>query len=167
MAYASRSGRAHTDSSNPEAFGVCDRCGIWENFRNLHWQYEWAGTHLYNKYLLFCESCLDIPQEQLRTLILPPDPLPIQYARVEAFAADEAGPVQSMLSAYAPLGSSVLSLQSVTGFASDQNILVQMNNGIFAAEEILSVDPIGVTITVSIPLPYSASIDNLVTVANL
>ena len=87
MAYASRSGRAHTDSSNPEAFGVCDRCGIWENFRNLHWQYEWAGTHLYNKYLLFCESCLDVPQEQLRTLILPPDPLPIQYARVEAFAA--------------------------------------------------------------------------------
>ena len=89
MGYASRSGRAHTNPSNPQAFGVCDRCGIWTNFVNLQWQYDWRGAALQNIYIKVCPECLDVPQEQLRAIVVPADPTPILQARVEPFVADE------------------------------------------------------------------------------
>lgn len=83
-------GRARVNARNPQAFGVCDRGGCWVSHVDLQWQYEWSGTQLTNTGLLVCERCLDVPNEQLRTIVLPPDPLPIQNARVEPFAVDEA-----------------------------------------------------------------------------
>ena len=80
---------ARVNPSNPSAFGVCDRCGFWYNQRDLVWQDQWAGTHLYNVQLLVCSRCYDLPQEQLRTIILPPDPPPILNARVPNFAYEE------------------------------------------------------------------------------
>jgi hypothetical protein len=88
MAYASKSGRAQTNARNPRAFAVCDRCGIWHNHDQLQWQFDWAGSRLYNKRLLVCRRCLDVPQEQLRTITLPPDPRPILQPRVEPFLQD-------------------------------------------------------------------------------
>jgi hypothetical protein len=50
----------------------------------------WGGTHLYNQRLLVCyDKCYDTPQEQLRTIILPPDPPPILNARPPNFAVEE------------------------------------------------------------------------------
>jgi len=89
MAYASQSGRAQTNPSNPRAFGVCDRCGIWYNHDNLNWQFDWAGASLINKRILVCNTCNDIPQEQLRTIIIPADPLPVSNPRTENFSTDE------------------------------------------------------------------------------
>lgn len=87
MAYASRSGRAITNPRKPEAFAVCDRCGIWYNHIKLMFQYEWQGTKLQNLNILVCRSCLDIPQPQLKARILPPDPVPIRNPRPENFYA--------------------------------------------------------------------------------
>ena len=89
MAYASRSGRARTSSSNPQAFGVCDRCGIWYNLVNLRWQYDWRGATMQNIRLLVCNTCYDTPQEQLRAIVLPADPTPVVNPRVEPYAWDE------------------------------------------------------------------------------
>lgn len=89
MAYASRSGRARTSASSPQAFGVCDRCGIWYNHVNLRWQYDWRGTTMQNIRLLVCNTCYDTPQEQLRAIVLPADPTPILNPRVEPYAWDE------------------------------------------------------------------------------
>ena len=89
MGYASRSGRARTSSRNPQAFGVCDRCAIWYNHSNLRWQSDWAGASLINKRILVCNTCYDEPQEQLRAIIIPADPLPIMNPRVEPYAWDE------------------------------------------------------------------------------
>lgn len=58
----------------------------------MAFQYEWTGTHLFNTGLLVCTTgnrCYDKPFEQLRTIILPPDPPPVQNARTENFAYDE------------------------------------------------------------------------------
>jgi hypothetical protein len=88
MSYASQSGRAHTDPSNPSAFGVCDRCGMWYNFRNLQWQLDWRGAALQNLRILVCCDCLDRPQEQLRAIVVAADPVPITFARVELFTYD-------------------------------------------------------------------------------
>lgn len=83
---------ARVDPRNPEAFAKCDRCGFWYNRGDLAFQYEWAGTHLYNTGALVCTTgnrCYDKPFEQLRTIILPPDPPPVMNARTENFAYDE------------------------------------------------------------------------------
>lgn len=85
MSYASRSGRARTSLKRPEAFAVCDRCGIWYNRVNLIFQFQWTGTVLQNLWILVCRKCLDIPQEQLRAIVLPADPVPVWQPRVEQF----------------------------------------------------------------------------------
>ena len=89
MGYASRSGRARTRARNPRAFAVCDRCAIWYNHYQLRWQYDWAGASLINKRMLVCDTCYDTPQEQLRAIIVPADPVPIVNPRVEPYAWDE------------------------------------------------------------------------------
>lgn len=86
MAYSSRSGRAKTSASSPQAHAICDRCGFRYNHVDLTWQFDWAGASLINKRLLVCRTCLDKPQEQLRAIIVPADPMPIANPRVEFFA---------------------------------------------------------------------------------
>lgn len=90
MGYASKAGRAHASIKRPRAFAVCDRCGIWHNHDKLQWQFQWQGTSLVNQRILVCRRCLDKPQQQLRAIILPADPVPVQNPRVEFFAEDEA-----------------------------------------------------------------------------
>lgn len=89
MSYASKAGRARTSARNPQAFAVCDRCGVWHNRVNLSFQFDWRGTALQNLWILVCKRCLDRPQEQLRAIQLPADPTPVWQPRVEAFSDDE------------------------------------------------------------------------------
>lgn len=86
---------AKVDPNNPEAFAQCDRCSFWYNRGDLAFQYEWNGIELYNTGLLVCTTgnrCYDKPFEQLRTIILPPDPPPILNARTVNFAYEEQTP---------------------------------------------------------------------------
>lgn len=93
MGYASRSGRAVTSSTNPRAFAVCDRCGIWYNHYKLVYQWEWAGTQMQNTQMLVCtNTCLDIPNPQLKARMAPPDPVPIRDPRPENFLASRWAP---------------------------------------------------------------------------
>ena len=82
-------GRASVSSRNPRAFGICDRCGFLYNHDRLQWQYDYAGAGLINKRILVCNPCYDAPQNQLRAIVLPADPIPIQNPRVENYAASE------------------------------------------------------------------------------
>lgn len=90
MAYASRSGRARTSSSSPEAFGVCQRCGFWYQRRELRNQMAWMGAALQPTWRFVCQHCYDTPQEQDRAWVPPPDPIPIQLALPEDFDAASA-----------------------------------------------------------------------------
>ena len=155
-------GRARVSTTNPRAFAVCDRCGCWQNHDRLSFQYEWTGTRLYNTRILVCPRCLDVPFQQLRTIVLPPDPVAILDARTEQFAVDEAGPTSSAIAVAAAQGATVISVQSVTGFSVSQTVQVQMINAAFATETIMSIDPIANTLTVSIPLPAAAPLGGLV-----
>lgn len=89
MAYASQSGRARTSSSGPQAHAICDRCGFRYNHVDLQWQYDWRGAALQNTRILVCNSCLDTPQDQLRAIVVPADPVPIMQARVQDFQTAE------------------------------------------------------------------------------
>lgn len=90
MGSTSRSGRATINPAAPEALGICDGCGFLFNLRALRWQYEWCGTNLQNLHYRKCSTCLDVPNEQLRTIILPPDPRPVSDPRTEPFSVDQA-----------------------------------------------------------------------------
>lgn len=89
MAYASQSGRARTSSTTPQAHAICDRCGFRYNHVNLQWQYDWRGAALQNVRILVCNNCLDTPQEQLRAIVVPADPMPIMQARTQDFQQAE------------------------------------------------------------------------------
>ena len=79
-------GRAIVDPTNPAAHGICDRCGFRFNHNRLRWQFDWRGTKLQNLRILVCDSgCYDVPQEQLRSIVLPPDPVPIMNPRPEQY----------------------------------------------------------------------------------
>jgi hypothetical protein len=82
-------GRASVSTRNPRAFGICDRCGFLYNHDKLQWQFDYAGAGLINKRILVCSPCLDTPQNQLRSIILPADPVPIENPRVQDYAAAE------------------------------------------------------------------------------
>ncbi len=84
-------GRATVNPQSPSAFGVCDRCGCWYNLDTLAWQFEWRGPRLMNLRILVCPPCKDVPQEQLRPIVIPPDPVPRANPRPEDFAQDNIG----------------------------------------------------------------------------
>ena len=83
---------AKVNELNPEAWAQCDRCGGWFNRSDLVYQYQWGGMQLYSTGALVCTvgpRCYDTPNEQLRTIIIPPDPPPIVNARVPNFDYEE------------------------------------------------------------------------------
>jgi len=100
-------GRAKVSSRNPRAWGVCDFCGAIYNRDELQWQYEWAGPRIVNQNMLVCESCYDTPQEQLRSIVLPTDPVPIDDPRIERYVLND-NPVS-------PLGTNIGSLLQGAG----------------------------------------------------
>lgn len=80
---------AEVNPYDPKCWATCDRCGLIFNHYKLSWNFEWAGTRLVNQRVLVCQTCLDSPNRQLGTVLLPPDPMPVMNARPEQYAMDE------------------------------------------------------------------------------
>jgi hypothetical protein len=87
MGWASKQGRARVSSTNPQAAGICDRCGFVYTHSDLKFQFDWRGVALQNTRMLVCNTCYDTPQEQLRAIVIPADPTPIMNARTQDFVA--------------------------------------------------------------------------------
>jgi hypothetical protein len=114
----------HADISEvyPRALGVCDRCGFLWNLDRLKWQWDWQqGPRLFNLRILVCPPCLDVPQESGRTIVLPPDPIPVEYARPENYALAD-NPVSPL--GWSPLDNFLGAPSSLGG-----NIGNMVNNG--------------------------------------
>lgn len=82
-------GRAKVSTRNPEAFAICNNCGFQYNHSELRWQFQWGGNKLVNLRQLVCRRCNDIPQNQLRAIILPADPIPVMNPRVPNYPLAE------------------------------------------------------------------------------
>lgn len=78
-------GHARVNARKPQAHAICDRCGFRYNHVDLQWQFQWQGPTLQNLRQLVCRSCLDVPNAQLRTILIPADPLPILNPRPELY----------------------------------------------------------------------------------
>ena len=74
-------GRATVDADSPRAWAHCDRCYALVNHSDLRFQFRYAGPRLVNTNKLVCERCLDEPNQQERTIVIPSDPVPIRNPR--------------------------------------------------------------------------------------
>lgn len=81
-------GRARVSARSPEAHSVCDSCGFRYLRKQLRPRQQWAGLKLQTFNSLVCKRCWDIPQIQLRTIIIPPDPVPVRNPRPEQFTVE-------------------------------------------------------------------------------
>ncbi len=80
-----QNGRARVSARRPEAKAICDACGFMYSLADLRQRVQWAGVKLQTFNMLVCSRCWDTPQEQLRTIIIPPDPLPVFNPRPERY----------------------------------------------------------------------------------
>lgn len=83
---------ARTNPRSPRGWGTCQRCSFVGNLRDFETQHEWAGLRLISLNLQVCDTCLDKPQRQLGSIVLPPDPMPLLSALPESYAIDEYWP---------------------------------------------------------------------------
>lgn len=84
--------RARVNTSHPEAFGICDRCGFVRNLDDLVWQQEWRGNQLMRTGFRVCpDTCLDVPFQLDRPIFLPPDPPPVPNPRPNFWAQQTSG----------------------------------------------------------------------------
>lgn len=81
MVQRARSGRAKINARHPQAMGECDLTGFWYPLSEMRHKMEWAGNKLVDTGLLVGPDQLDKPQHQYRSVILPPDPRPVQNPR--------------------------------------------------------------------------------------
>lgn len=82
-------GRARVDEDNPQAWGICDRCGCLYCLRDLQFQYAINGLNIINTQLRVCETCMDELNYQFQNIPLPADPIPKRNARPEPYMLDE------------------------------------------------------------------------------
>jgi hypothetical protein len=68
--------RCPTNPFRPEYVGFCERCGFKVYYSDLRFQHDWRGNALANLNILVHGHCEDIPNEQLRPVIIGPDSLP-------------------------------------------------------------------------------------------
>ena len=80
------SGRARVSARRPQALAICQRCEFTYNLVDLRPVVQWAGVKLQTYDILVCRVCFDRPNEQLRTIIIPPDPMPVYNPRPERYA---------------------------------------------------------------------------------
>ena len=98
-----------------------------------------------NTRVLVCRECLDTPQTQLKTIIIPADPIPVIQPRVESFETDEtnyhvvAGPP---------------TIDPVTGIPIPNSTILTDQNGNLMAEQPIG-QPVGLDQGAVMPLQGS------------
>jgi hypothetical protein len=101
MSIGQLTGTATISNGLATSWGTCDRCGKLRDYCDLAWQTQWSGFQLINLRLLCCTvhaggGCIDLPNETLRAIVLPPDPIPIQNPRPGFYRVEEDQASQAM-----------------------------------------------------------------------
>lgn len=73
------------DPDNPRALAICDYSGLPCMYDDLVKQMAWRGESLVWTGLMVNKRFADKPNEQGRSPILPPDPVPVPMARPQFF----------------------------------------------------------------------------------
>lgn len=88
MTYMGGNRRVRVNPRHPDPAGICDRCGFMRNLSDLKPQMEWRGNSLQKTGFLVCyDTCLDIPHQFNRPVVLSQDPEPVANARPPQWAS--------------------------------------------------------------------------------
>src|SRR6202790_19811 len=83
MTYRPHGKHVSIDEDHPQALGICDYTGFVHNYRDLVRQMEWRGNAIVWTGFYVGRQYADRPNEQLRPPILPPDPVPVRFPRLQ------------------------------------------------------------------------------------
>lgn len=130
--------RATENPLNPEARGVCNRCGMVYDHAALRPQTRQGPGSMKISLLLICKNCFDLPMPWLRTLWLPQDPPNVNFPSPEPYAIDEAGSFRPSYTAqvfvvpgsgftFAPLWATKARLGAIAG--GSVNTISQLDGG--------------------------------------
>lgn len=82
MTYNPKGKHVTVDPSSPDALGICDYTGFVHKRSDLVKQMEWRGNAIVWTGFYVGRDYVDVPNEQLRPPILPPDPVPVREPRL-------------------------------------------------------------------------------------
>jgi hypothetical protein len=103
MRYSPKGKYVSVDMDNPRALGICDKSGFVFNRCDMVRQLEWRGDGIAWTGFIVGKPFADVPNEQGRPPILPPDPVPVLYPRPPqgqmATHANNNFPVHSLIQA--------------------------------------------------------------------
>lgn len=80
--------RVSIDVKNPQALGICDKTGFVFMRKDLVRQMEWHGNALVWTGAYVGRPYVDKPNEQGRSPMLPPDPIPVPQPRPDIQGPD-------------------------------------------------------------------------------
>lgn len=83
MTYRPKGKHVRIDADSPTALGICDYTGFVHNRHDLVRQMEWRGNAIVWTGFYVGKDYADVPNEQLRPPILPPDPVPTYEPRTQ------------------------------------------------------------------------------------
>ena len=83
MTYSPKGKLVSIDRNAPEALGICDYTKFVHMHKDLVKQMEWRGNALVWTGFYVGKSYADVPNAQLKTPILPPDPVPVRNPRLQ------------------------------------------------------------------------------------
>ena len=93
MSYRPHGKHVRIDSQSPNGLGICDYTGFVFNKKDLIKQMEWRGNAIVWTGLYVGRPYADVPNEQNRPPILPPDPIPFLNARVQQMELQHANTI--------------------------------------------------------------------------
>ena len=82
--------KATCDPHALDPYAICDISGVLVNHSTMRFQDILAGNAFVNTGLLVAPGYYDIPNEQVRALRIPADPVPIANPRPQTWALQEA-----------------------------------------------------------------------------
>lgn len=148
-------GHARINPRHPQALGICQRCGFQYQRVQLRDQTEYQGFDLQQTGIWVCPDCWDIPNENLTSIILPPDPMPVYLPFPEPYSSEVETPAASTLSADALAGATSIVVEDASDFSISQQVCVTLDSG---AYWVVSISGIASnTLTVTPALAYVAS----------
>lgn len=83
MSYRPKGKHVRIDDTSPQGLGLCDKTGFVFNRKDLVRQMEWRGNAIVWTGFYVGRPYQDVPNEQLRPPILPPDPVPTLWPRLQ------------------------------------------------------------------------------------
>lgn len=141
MSYRPKGKHVYIDATAPQALGICDYTGFVHNRKDLIRQMEWRGNAIVWTGFYVGRDYADVPNEQLRPPLLPPDPVPINEPRnpqgqTETYTDNTLGVINQIFQPINMIGATANSLNFISPLDGEPvDTMAQIPDGDLALRE--------------------------------